>query len=85
MATLTNLEIAERIHRKLKEVPEVKTLEILPNCLPGIDLTLKVIVSAPADWTLTKKLANKMFEAKWEIFEETGELPAVEWDIVEER
>jgi len=85
MATLTNLEIAERIHRKLKEVPEVKTLEILPNCLPGIDLTLKVIISAPADWNLVKRIANKLSEANWEIFEETGELPAVEWDIVEER
>ena len=80
MATLTNLEIAERIHRKLKEVPEVKTLEILPNCLPGIDLTLKVIISAPADWNLVKRIANKLSEANWEIFEETGKLPAAEWD-----
>jgi len=81
--TLTNLETAERIHKELKKIPEVKTVEILPNCQKGIDLRLNVIISVPWSWELAEKIADAISEAKWEIFEETGELPAVEWDVVE--
>ena len=82
--TLTNLETAERIHKELKKIPEVKTVEILPNCQKGIDLVLNVIISVPWSWDLAERIADAISEAKWKIFEETGELPAVEWDVVEE-
>jgi len=81
--TLTNLEIAERIHKELKKIPEVKIVEILPNCEKGIDLRLNIIVSVPWSWELAEKIASAISKTKWEIFEETGELPAIEWDVVE--
>ena len=80
---MTNLEIAERIHKKLKEIPEVKGIEILPNCEENVDLTFNVIISSPITWELGKKIADAVSEVSWKIFEETGELPAVEWDVVE--
>jgi hypothetical protein len=46
---------------------------------------LNVIISVPWSWDLAERIADAISEAKWEIFEETGELPAVEWDVVEER
>jgi len=82
---LTNLEIAERIHKKLKEIPDVKGIEILPNCGESVDLTFNVIISSPISWELGKKIADAVSEVSWKIFEETGELPAVEWDVVESR
>jgi len=82
---LTNLEIAEKIHRKLKDIPEVKGVEILPSCGEDIDLSFNVIVSVPVSWKLGKKIADAISDVSWRIFEETGELPAVEWDVVEEK
>jgi hypothetical protein len=82
---LTNFEVAERIHKRLKGIPEVKGVEILPNCGENVDLTFNVVISSPITWELGKKIADAISEVSWEIFEETGELPAVEWDVVEER
>ena len=48
---------------------------------------LNVITSVSWSWELTERIADAISDAKWKIFEETGELPAVavEWEIVEEK
>jgi len=79
--TPVNLEVAEKIYEELKRIPEVKQVNLLPSC--GADLTLEVVISVPWSWKLSEKIADAISEAKWKIFEETGELPAVEWDVVE--
>jgi len=40
---------------------------------------------SPISWELGKKIADAVSEVSWKIFEETGELPAVEWDVVKSR
>jgi len=83
--TLSNLEIAERIHGKLKTIPEVRRIEILPGCQANVDLNLRIFINPPRTWKVVKRIASALSEAKWEVFEETQELPAVEWEVVEDK
>ena len=80
---LTNLEISERIYQRLKDIPQVKSVEILPSCQSDIDVVFRVIITPPRNWSVIKRIAEIISEAKWEIFEETKELPAIEWEVAE--
>jgi len=80
-----NMDIADRYYQLLKELPEVKRVEILPNCDSEVDLRLQIVVLPSLTWERLKKIPNTISKVSWEIFEETGELPAVEWDVIEER
>ena len=82
--TVKDIQNLERLNRELKKIREVKSVELLPNCQKDIDVYIKVTVSHPKTWELIEKISETISNVKWQIFKESGELPAIEWEIVEE-
>jgi len=82
--TVKDIQNLERLNRELKKIREVKSVELLPNCQKDVDVYLKITVSHPKTWELIEKISETISNVKWQIFKESGELPAIEWEIVEE-
>ncbi len=80
--------LGEKFLSKLKNrtryIDEVLKIKIFPVSVSGkedIDVLIKFIACRPLSVNLMEKIAEAVSEAKWEVFEESGELPAVEWEI----
>ncbi len=82
--TVKDIQNLEKLNRELKKIREVKSVELLPNCRKDVDVYIKITVSHPKTWELIEKISETISNIKWEIFRESGELPAIEWEIVEE-
>jgi len=82
--TVKDIQNLERLNRELKKTREVKSVELLPNCQKDVDVYIKITVSHPKTWELIEKISETISDVKWQIFKESGELPAIEWEIVEE-
>ena len=82
--TVKDIQNLERLNRELKKIREVKSVELLPNCQKDLDVYIKITVSHPKTWELIEKISETISNVKWQIFKESGELPAIEWEIVEE-
>ena len=82
--TVKDIQNFERLNRELKKIREVKSVELLPNCQKDVDVYIKITVSHPKTWELIEKISETISNVKWQIFKESGELPAIEWEIVEE-
>jgi len=82
--TVKDIQNLERLNRELKKIREVKSVELLPNCQKDVDVYIKITVSHPKTWELIEKISETISNVKWQIFQESGELPAIEWEIVEE-
>ena len=82
--TVKDIQNLERLNRELKKIREVKSVELLPNCQKDVDIYVKIAVSHPKTWKLIESISEAISRFKWEVFKESGELPAVEWEIVEE-
>ena len=81
--TVKDIQNLERLNRELKKIREVKSVELLPNCQKDVDVYIKITVSHPKTWELIEKISETISNVKWQIFKESGELPAIEWEIVE--
>ncbi len=77
-------EFLSRLENKLQSVNEVKRVTIRPRHKLDIDASIRIIISSHRSLELSKRIAEAISEAKWEVFEELGELPAVEWEIERE-
>jgi len=82
--TVKDIQNFERLNRELKKIREVKSVELLPNCQKDVDVYIKITVSHPKTWELIEKISETISNVKWQIFKESGELPAIEWEIVED-
>ena len=82
--TVKDIQNLEKLNRELKKIREVKSVELLPNCQKDVDVYIKITVSHPKTWELIEKISETISNVKWQIFQESGELPAIEWEIVEE-
>jgi len=82
--TVKDIQNLERLNRELKKIREVKSVELLPNCQKDVDVYIKITVSHPKTWELIEKVSETISNVKWQIFRESGELPAIEWEIIEE-
>jgi len=82
--TVKDIQNLERLNRELKKIREVKSVELLPNCQKDVDVYIKITVSPPKTWELIEKISETISHVKWQIFKESGELPAIEWEIIEE-
>ena len=82
--TVKDIQNLERLNRELKKIREVKSVELLPNCQKDVDVYIKITVSHPKTWELIEKISETISNVKWQIFRESGELPAIEWEIIEE-
>lgn len=82
--TVKDIQNLERLNRELKKIREVKSVELLPNCQKDVDVYIKITVSHPKTWELIEKISETISDVKWQIFKESGELPAIEWEIAEE-
>ena len=84
LTTVKDIQNFERLNRELKKIREVKSVELLPNCQKDVDVYIKITVSHPKTWELIEKISETISNVKWQIFKESGELPAIEWEIVED-
>ena len=82
--TVKNIQNLERLNQELKKIREVKSVELLPNCQKDVDVYIKITVSRPKTWELIEKISETISNVKWEVFQESKELPSIEWEIVEE-
>ena len=82
--TVKDIQNLERLNQELKKIREVKSVELLPNCQKDVDVYIKITVSRPKTWELIEKISETISNVKWEVFQESGELPSIEWEIVEE-
>jgi len=82
--TVKDIQNLEKLNRELKKIREVKSVELLPNCQKDVDIHIKIVVSHPKTWELIERISETISNVKWQIFKESGELPAIEWEIVEE-
>ena len=83
--TVKDIQNLERLNRELKKIREVNLVELLPDCQKNIDMHIKITVSPPKTWELIERISEAISNVKWQIFKESGELPAIEWEIVEDR
>ena len=73
-----------KLKNRTRQIDGVSKIKIFPVSVSGerdIDALIKFITYRPLSVNLIEKIAEAVSEAKWEVFEESGELPAVEWEI----
>jgi hypothetical protein len=75
------LKVAETVEDFLSGVSSVKEVDLLPLKEGNKGVRLKVVVSSSLTYELLKEVSNAISEAKWRVFQKTGELPVVEWEI----
>ena len=79
---MNSLKVAQKVEEFLGEVPEVVEVDIISPWDGSKVLRFLVVVSNPISYEISRKIAEAMSSAKWNVFEKTGEFPAVEWEIV---
>ena len=76
------LRIAVTVEDSLKGLPFVKEVDLLPLREGDRGIRLKVVVTEPFSYELFKEVSNAVSEAKWKVFQKTGELPIVDWELI---
>lgn len=80
-STRLKSEFLSKLGEKLCNIREISDVVQQPEYRKDIDVSIKILISSPRSIELIRKIADAISEAKWEVFEEMGELPAVEWEI----
>jgi hypothetical protein len=80
---VNTLAIIEKVKECLLQNEAIKELDLISEPLQKSDLYLKIIVTHE-DWCVHKEIADAISNIQWKIFEEKGELPAIEWDVVKD-
>jgi hypothetical protein len=70
----------ELIKKHLLKLPEVRSVEVKENPLPGIDAYLLINVKGRRGFELSQKLAGAISDAKIELWDKKKDFPAVEWE-----
>ena len=74
-------EFLSKLEDKIQNINQVEKVVLRPRHKLDIDASIRIIISSNRSLELSKRIAEAISSAKWEVFEELGELPAVEWEI----
>ncbi|QWK20611.1 MAG: hypothetical protein KNN13_04650 [Hydrogenobacter thermophilus] len=78
------VELTSEILEKLRKLPFVKDIEILPELPEDVDAQLGIRIKLSEDaekYPAGKIIAELINEISWEEFEQSGRYPSIYWEV----
>ena len=81
---MNRIELLQKLRERLLRVAGVREVEDVPQLFYGLDAYLNIVVDS-VSWKVAKRIAKAISEVQLEFFHRNGELPALEWDLIEKK